>query len=66
MTKFEERVLIYTALASVCAFVAVFLGLGLAALTFVQIAMVVEGLFWFGLPGRGSYAPRQHRTLFNS
>ena len=65
MTTLEERVLIYTALAVVCAFTSAFVGLLAGALTFVQIAAIVEALYWFGLPGGSNYKPRQHRTLFN-
>ena len=64
MTSLEERVLIYTALAVVCSLTAVFAGLAAGALTFIQIAAVVEALFWFGLPKADSFKPRQHRRLF--
>ncbi len=66
MTEIEERVLIYIALAVICAFVGVFAGLGAAALTFLQIAGVIEALFWFGVPRPGASKHRQHRILFNS
>ena len=65
MSKLEERVLIYTALAVVCAFAGGFAGLLAAALTFLQVAAVIEGLYWFGVPGSKHYRHRQHRTLFN-
>ena len=65
MTKLEERVLIYTALAVVCSFAGVFAGLWAGALTFIQIAAVIEALFWFGLPKPGAYKHREHRILFN-
>ncbi len=65
MTKLEERVLIYTALAVVCSFAGVFAGFWAGALTFLQIAAVIEGLFWFGIPRQDSYKPREHRILFN-
>lgn len=65
MTTFEERVLVYTALAVVCAFIAVFAGLAAAALTLLQIAAVIEALFWFGVPKPGSSRHRQHRILFH-
>ena len=65
MTKLEERILIYTALAVVCAFVGVFAGPMAGALTFVQIAAIVEALFWFGLPKPAPSRHRQHRILFN-
>lgn len=66
MTNFEERVLIYIALAVVCAFLATFVGLWPAAMTYLLIATVIEALFWFGVPKLGSSKHRQQRILFNS
>lgn len=66
MTDIEERILVYIALAVICAFIAVFAGLAAAALTFIQIAAVVEALFWFGLPGPDIARHRQNRILFNN
>ncbi len=66
MTKLEERVLIYTALAVVSAIASVFLGLLAGALTFIQIGAVIEGLYWFGLPKPRASKYRQQRILFNS
>jgi len=66
MTKFEERVLIYTALAVICAFAGVFAGLLAGILTFIQIGAVIEALFWFGVPKPNVTRYRQNRTLFNS
>ena len=66
MTAIEERVLVYTALAVVCAFVGVFAGPMAGVFTFVQIAAVIEALFWFGVPRPGASKHRQHRILFNS
>jgi hypothetical protein len=65
MTNLEERVLIYTALAVVCSFAMVFIGLWAGALTFIQIAAVIEALYWFGLPKLNGFKHRQHRILFN-
>ncbi len=65
MSKMEERILIYTALAVVCTFASVFIGLWAGATTFMQIAAAVEALYWFGLPKPGTYCHRQHRILFN-
>ncbi|MCZ6831816.1 MAG: hypothetical protein O7F73_19920 [Gammaproteobacteria bacterium] len=65
MSTLEERVLIYTALAVQCAFASVFVGLWIGAMAFIPVAAVIEALFWFGLPGPGTYRPREHRTLFN-
>ena len=66
MSDIEERILVYIALAVICAFIAVFSGVAAAALTFLQIAAVIEALFWFGLPRPGILQHRQHRTLFNN
>ncbi|MEE4190585.1 MAG: hypothetical protein V2I66_03355 [Halieaceae bacterium] len=65
MSTIEERILIYIALAMVCAFVGVFAGMIFGALTFLQIAAVIEALFWFGMPKPGASKHRQHRILFN-
>ena len=65
MTNLEERVLIYTALAVVCAFIAVFAGLVASGLTFLQIAAVIEALLWFGVPRPQASQYRQRRILFN-
>ncbi len=65
MTALEERVLIYTALAVVCSFIMVSISAMAGALTFIQIAAVVEALYWFGLPKPGSFKHRQNRILFN-
>ena len=65
MTNMEERVLIYTALAVVCSFAMVFIGLLAGALTFIQIAAVIEALYWFGLPKLSVFKHREHRILFN-
>ncbi len=65
MTKLEERVLIYTALAVVCSFASVFLGLSVGVLAFIQIGAVIEGLYWFGPPKARASKYRQQRILFN-
>ena len=65
MTKLQVRVLIYIAVAVVCSLVGVFAGLMAGVLTFLQIAAVVEALFWFGLPKPAPSRHRQHRILFN-
>jgi hypothetical protein len=66
MTNLEERVLIYIALAVVCAFLGTFAGFVAGALTFIQIAAIIEALFWFGVPRPGVSRHRQQRTLFNN
>ena len=66
MSNIEERILLYIALAVICAFVAVAAGLVAAGFTFLQIAAVIEALFWFGVPKPGPSRHRQQRILFNS
>lgn len=65
MSALEERVLIYTAVAVICAFGGVFLGPWTGFMTFLQIVAVIEALYWFGASRPDSYRPREHRTLFN-
>jgi hypothetical protein len=65
MTVIEERILVYIALAVICAFLAAFTGLLAGALSFMQIAAIIEALFWFGVPGRDTAKYRQQRILFN-
>ena len=65
MTDLEERIVIYIALAVICAFVGAFAGLEVAAMTFLQIAAVIEALFWFGAPKPGASRHRPQRILFN-
>lgn len=65
MTQLEERILVYIALGVICAWVGVFAGFTAAALSFLQIAVVIEALFWFGVPRLGVYRHRHKRTLFN-
>jgi hypothetical protein len=65
MTDTDERILIYMALTVICAFLAVFAGAAAAGFSFVQIAAVIEALFWFGLPKPGVSEHLQHRILFN-
>ncbi|MCX2981586.1 hypothetical protein EYC98_12005 [Halieaceae bacterium IMCC14734] len=65
MSALEERVLIYAAVAVICAFGGVFLGPWIVVMTFLQIVAVIEALYWFGLPRTDTYRPREHRTLFH-
>ncbi len=65
MSILEERVLVYIALAVVCAFAGVFVGFWTGVMAFIPAAAVIEALFWFGPPRLGAYNPREHRTLFN-
>ena len=64
MSTIEERILIYIALAAVCAFAGIAVGLDEALFSFVMIAAVVEALYWFGLPRARLSSHRRHRTLF--
>ena len=66
MTELEERIVIYIALAVVCAFIGVFAGIFAAGLTFLQIATVIEAIYWFGVPRPRVSRHRQQRILFNS
>lgn len=52
MDTLDERFLIYTALLLLCAVAGVFLGLVVAAWTFVQMTAVIELVYWIGGPGR--------------
>ena len=65
MSALEERVLIYTAVAVICAFGGVFLDPWIVVMTFLQIVAVIEALYWFGLSRTDTYRPREHRTLFH-
>ena len=66
MTNLEERILITIALGVVCAFIGMCAGPRAGALTFVQIAAVIEALFQFGIPRIGVSRLRQQRRLFIS
>ena len=48
MNKLEQRVLIYTALSLLCGMAAIFLGAAAGIYTFMQIAAVIEFIYWFG------------------
>ena len=52
MTKLEERILIYIALAILCCTISVFLGAAAGIYTFMQIAAVIEFIYWFGTSHR--------------
>jgi hypothetical protein len=65
MSKLEERILIYTALSVVCAIAGIFAGLEGAVFSFVLIAVVIEGLYWFGVPRARVASHRMNRILFN-
>ena len=65
MTEFEERIVVYIALAVVCAFIGAFAGFSAAGLTYLQIAIVIEAIYWFGVPRPLVSRHRQQRILFN-
>ena len=50
MDRLDERFLIYTALATVCAFVSTFSSLGAGLWSFLQAVAVIELIYWVGLP----------------
>ncbi len=49
MDTLDERFLIYSALAILCSTVSVFLGPLAGVWSFIQIAAVIEFLYWLGL-----------------
>ncbi len=50
MNKWSERLLIYTALAVLCAMTATFAGSAAAAWSFIQVAAVIELIYWIARP----------------
>jgi hypothetical protein len=52
VTILGERFVIYTALVLLCSIVSVFLGMAAGLWSFLQIAAVIELLYWAGLPAR--------------
>ncbi len=52
----EERFLVYTALLVLCATLGTFLGLAAGLFTFVQIAAVIELIYWFAIRTVGASA----------
>ncbi len=65
MSGLEERALVYSVLVVACAFVGAFAGLWTGFGSLVQLAAVVEALYWFGPPRPGVHRHRQNRILFN-
>ena len=49
MNTLDERFVIYTALALLCSTASVFLGLAAGIWSFIQIAAVIEFLYWIVL-----------------
>lgn len=52
MTTLEERLLIYSALAILCCVAGMLFGAAAGFYTFMQIAAVVEFIYWFGTSRR--------------
>ncbi len=50
MNRLGERFLIYTALLALCAMTVAFAGLAAAVLSFAQIVMVIELIYWIAGP----------------
>ena len=51
MDTLDERFLIYAALLILCSAASVFVGLAAGLWSFVQIAAVIEFMYWIGTPG---------------
>lgn len=49
MNILDERLVIYTALVLLCSIASVFLGMAAGLWSFLQIAAVIELLYWLGL-----------------
>ena len=62
MTAIDERFTIYVAMAILCSAVGAFLGAAAALWSFVQIAGVVELVYWLGLPPSGHPVEPQSRA----
>jgi len=54
MGTLDERFLIYSALLILCSTTGVFVGLAAGLWSFVQIAAVIEFIYWIG-PPRGDW-----------
>ena len=50
MNILDERFVIYTALVLLCSIASVFLSMAAGLWSFLQIAAVIELLYWIGLP----------------
>jgi hypothetical protein len=50
VNSLDERLVIYSALALLCSISSVFLGMAAGLWSFLQIAAVIELLYWIGLP----------------
>ena len=59
MDTLDERFAIYSALVILCAVASAFLGLIIGAWTFVQMALVIEFMYWIGGFGRDKSAAAQ-------
>ena len=49
MDSFDERILVYTSLLMLCSFAGALIGLQAAIWSFLQIAVVIEVLYWLGV-----------------
>ena len=56
MNAVDERFMIYAALALLCSTASAFLGAVAGMWSFLQIAAVIEFLYWIGLPAGGNSA----------
>mgnify|MGYP001546310641 CR=1 FL=1 len=56
MEKVEERFLVYTALMVLCATMGTFLGLAVGLLSFIQVAAIIELVYWFAIRTLGGSA----------
>lgn len=50
MNKLGERLVIYTALATLCGMTAAFAGTAAAACSFIQVVAVIELIYWIARP----------------
>lgn len=61
MSATDERFMIYSALALLCSTVSAFIGVAAGVWSFIQIAAVVEFLYWMGLPGSNDPTQSRHQ-----
>ncbi|MFT6276575.1 MAG: hypothetical protein ACJAZ0_002683 [Halioglobus sp.] len=60
MNAVDERFMIYAALALLCSTASTFLGATAGLWSFLQIAAVIEFLYWIGLPSGGNSAQSRY------
>ena len=56
MNKLSERILIYTALAALCALTGAVVGTAAGLWSFVQVVAVIEFIYWIASPAGKSRA----------